>query len=274
MRIIDISSLPKVNFAHVYRTDSYFNIFSETENLIEITYVAEGELKINDNGIKGYTASKGDVICLLHSGTNLVFSHDYHCHHTVAASVKWSATDDEAAGLCLPIVTPASTDTGKIREMIDSIIHKQEMYKTVSVKGAAKFLDLLCAIDKCNRKAEQFDVPSTTVYVQRAKEYVHRNIHKPILQNTVAEHLGISSGYLCALFKKTEGTTLMKYINKTKLESMKAMMDIEKMHLKDVAPLFGYSDPNYVSRLFKQIFGYNITEQSYTFPEKIPVPEK
>ena len=273
MRTIDIKSLPEICFAHVYRADSYFNILTDAKNFIEIIYVAEGTVNINDDGLTVYTANKGDVVCLFHTGTNLIFSHDTHCHHTVAASTEWTYSEDDMTGLCLPIITPASSDTSKIRDMIDDIIHKYEIYKTITIKGAARFLDLLCEIDKCNRKNEHFDVPSTTVYIQRSKEYVQRNIHKPITQNAIAAHLGISPGYLCALFKKSEGTTLMKYINRTKLESMKAMMDIEKIRLREATPLFGYSDPNYVSRLFKQIFGYNITDQSYIYPEKIQTPE-
>ena len=34
-----------------------------------------------------------------------------------------------------------------------------------------------------------------------------------------------------------------------------------------VAALYGYTDPNYVSRLYRQLFGYNITDRPNIHPE-------
>lgn len=273
MQTIDITSLPKISFAHTYKADSYFNVFPPTDNFIEVAYISDGELTLNDNGVAVHKVKKGDVICLVHDDKILLFNRSPHCHQTVAATVGWTPLYDDIKGLILPLITPASADTSAVRDIIIDIIHKQDMYKTVSAAGAARFLDLLCAIDKCNRNADTFDIPSTSVYIQRIKEYVQLNIHEAITQKSVAQHLGISCGYLCSIFKKSEGITLMKYINRIKLENLKALMDIEGLRLCQAAPIFGYSDPNYVSRLFKQIFGYNITEQSYSYPGRIRLPE-
>ena len=133
--------------------------------------------------------------------------------------------------------------------------------------GAAKFLELLCAIDRCNRTAQNKNLPSELLYTERAKDYIQRNINTSITQNAVAAHLGISPEYLCTVFKKTEGTTMIKYINMLKLESIKTLIDNTNMHLYEAAAMYGYSDPNYVSRLHKQLFGYNITDKSYVHPE-------
>ena len=81
------------------------------------------------------------------------------------------------------------------------------------------------------------------------------------------EHLDISPEYLCAIFKKTEGITIMRYINKHKLEGIKTLMEQTNLHLYEAAGLYGYSDPNYVSRLYKQLFGYNITDKPMFHPE-------
>ena len=53
----------------------------------------------------------------------------------------------------------------------------------------------------------------------------------------------------------------MRYINKLKLENIKALMDNANMHLYEVAAMYGYNDPNYVSRLYKQLFGYSISHK-------------
>ena len=40
-----------------------------------------------------------------------------------------------------------------------------------------------------------------------------------------------------------------------------AIMQQENIRLCEACVLYGFSDPNYVSKLFKQYFGYNITDK-------------
>ena len=37
-------------------------------------------------------------------------------------------------------------------------------------------------------------------------------------------------------------------------------METKKLPLYEAATMYGYSDPNYVSRLYKKMFGFNITD--------------
>ena len=53
---------------------------------------------------------------------------------------------------------------------------------------------------------------------------------------------------------------MLKYVNTAKLEAVKALMEKERLRLWEAAALFGFSDPNYVSRLYKRYFGKNITD--------------
>ena len=265
MNFIEISSLPKILFSHIYKAEAYQNRFSVRDNFLEISYVADGSLEL-EVGNEKYCAKKGDVICLLHNAETILSAKNFHCHHTVGATVNWNVSTDEQNSLILPTVTPAKNNTNTICHLIDDFVHNQIVYKESKALGATKFLEVLCAIDKCNRKAQIIDIPSELQYTYRAKKYIHHNIHNCITQNSIAEHLGISPEYLCAVFKKTEGTTIMRYINELKLENIKTLMVQENVHLYEAAAIYGYNDPNYVSRLYKQLFGYNITDKPLIHP--------
>ena len=52
----------------------------------------------------------------------------------------------------------------------------------------------------------------------------------------------------------------MRYLNTTKLKSMQMLMQKENLKLREAALLYGYSDPNYVSALYRKLFGHNITD--------------
>ena len=53
---------------------------------------------------------------------------------------------------------------------------------------------------------------------------------------------------------------LMTYINRMKLDKIRQLMANERMHLKNAAAIYGYGDPNYVSRIYEKYYGKNITD--------------
>ena len=120
-------------------------------------------------------------------------------------------------------------------------------------------MELLCAIDACNREQNKPLVPAETVYASRAKEAVFSRMHLPVSQRQIAAQLGITPEYLCTVFKKAEGVSFIKYCNTAKLRALRVLMEKEGVPLYRAAAMYGYSDANYVSKLFKKYFGYNIT---------------
>lgn len=265
MKHIEIMSLPNILFSHIYKADNYTNSFSVRENFLEVSYVADGSLEIKTEN-ESFRTKKGDVICLFYDKKVSIMANEFHSHHTIGTKVAWEFSSDEHS-LILPIITPAQYSTAKICDLIDDFVHNQMIYKNSKALGAAKFLELICAIDKCNRNAQNKNLPCEFLYTKRAKDYIQKNINTCITQSSVAEYLQVTPEYLCTVFKKTEGTTLIKYINKLKLKNIKTLIDNTNMYLYEAAAMFGYNDPNYVSRLYKQLFGYNITDKPYVHPE-------
>ncbi|MBQ8322453.1 MAG: helix-turn-helix domain-containing protein [Clostridia bacterium] len=72
--------------------------------------------------------------------------------------------------------------------------------------------------------------------------------------------MGITSEYLCAVFKKANEVSLIMFINQTKLSKIRSVMKRENRKLYEAAEPYGYSDPNYMSRLFKKYYGKNVTD--------------
>lgn len=254
-----INSLPKINFAHIYNADKYTNNFRKSNSSIEITYISQGTMKITSKNNVIFL-NKGDIFFNQYNEALKIESSDFHEHHTVCMMLDYvDAPDGE--GLYLPIITRSASSLTSVYNAIDNIIINIIDYKENPVKGALKSLDLLCKLDECNRKLRDRSLPSAALYTQRAKEFLHKNIHAQITQKDVADHLGISTEYLCAVFKKTEGIPLIKYYNITKLREIKTLIDNKTVKLSEASAIYGYNDPNYVSRLFKQYFGYNITKK-------------
>ncbi len=257
MELREILSMPTTNFAHVHEAEQYHIQFPVIENRVEISYFAEGSLDIRGGG-ESFRAGKGDILCNFFSAPVSIETAEYHCHHTVSATLQWEYTQNPN-GLCLPLLLPASKDTAAITELIDECIFDPYFSLSVSTRDAVRILNILCKIDSVYRKWADFRESTGSALAVRAMRYIHRNIRRPITQHEVARHLGVSEGYLCSVFKRTQGITLIRYVNMVKLKGVQNLMEKNRMKLYEAAAEFGYSDPNYVSALYKRIFGRNIT---------------
>ena len=265
MRIVEPYSFPKIEFAHIYKTERYSNNFIPVPDMIEITHLEEGNLSIIAEGIQ-YEAQKGDIICFLRNSYLKIWSTEFHCHHTVCATLKWKETDGFSKGFILPFIVKSQKGTDEIQKAVDDFIYTIQLQEYGSVRASVRFLDILCKIDSVSRNSDNISLPSETLYAERAKKYIYQHIHDSITLSDVSGSLGISAGYLCGIFKNEYGISLMKYVNKTKLESIKKLMDNENVRLYEAATIFGYKNANYVSFLYKKIFGRNITDKPSMAP--------
>lgn len=263
MQYIKLKGYPKgVRFAHGNTLERYHNVMQPSkQSVIEITYFSEGRLSFFQSG-KEILSEKHDVNCNLHRETTEVYAPSFHEHQSICFFINYDLCEaDESGALCLPRLLKCS-QKGKIHSLIDEIIHIHTLHKERSLTLSGLFLQLLGEYDFLARAQinEQFE--NASLYVRKAKEYVYQNIHRLITQREIAAHLGITPEYLCALFKQAGETPLMKYIHQVKLSKMYEIMQKDHLKLYQAAELYGYKDPNYVSRLFKKYYARNITERN------------
>ena len=72
---------------------------------------------------------------------------------------------------------------------------------------------------------------------------------------SVAEHVGLSSGYLCRIFKDETGGSINTYINNLRMNKAGELLSDKNSYIKEVAVAVGFEDQLYFSRLFKKITG-------------------
>lgn len=258
MHSTEILSLPKYNFAHIHQAEQYHHKMEVNNHRMEISYISEGNLiaMIENESI---VIEKGDICCF-YSVPVTIDTDSYHCHHTFCVYVDWQ-TVPNPNHLLLPPVTKCNHMTTEIEGLIDDFIYNTHLYDSHPERVAWNFFQILNKIDICNRTSDALDYPRGYILAQRAKKYVHQNIHSTLTQAEIAMHLGITPSYLCNIFKTTEGIPLMKYINQIKLKNIQSLMENRDMKLYDAALMFGYTDPNYVSSLYSKMFGHPITSK-------------
>ncbi len=105
--------------------------------------------------------------------------------------------------------------------------------------------------------------------IKRIQKFIFLSIDKNITQEMVAEHFGISPGYLSRLFKEYSPEGFSAYIKECKLEEAARRLRAKKCDkVANLAQELGYSSPVYFSRQFKKRFGL-LPHEYAKFIEKI-----
>ena len=240
--------VPKPGHAHFFSADHYKNVLESQKNALEITYIASGSLTFNINGEK-YVAENGCIVCNRRLTPTLVEAPAYHGHYTVLFY------NFEVENYNLPALIP--NPSSKAFSLIDKIISTKTLYPKNQLACVGLFIQLLGELESiCNSNGDNAYNP----YMRKIKKYIYDHMHEKITQREIAEYLNITPEYLCTVFKRSEGISLIQYINRLKLLNIKTVMENESITLRQAAEMYGYSDPNYVSHLYKKHFGYNISE--------------
>lgn len=258
MKLIDIHKMPILKLALVYEADRYDSSFEPSNTCLEFAYVSEGRLEVT-KGTEKYIAEKGDIMCAIRDVTTTVVASEFHSHHVVSFDTMWKFSDKSVSAFHIPYILKDCSDTQEIKSLIDEFIYSSYFYENSPGRTAELFFKILCKIDQASQKNQDYYQSQCSLVAEKAKSYIQKNIKKPITQKTVAEHLGVSPSYLCSVFKKSENMTLMRYVNIHKLTDIKNILEKENLPMYKVAEMYGYTDANYVSFLYKKLFGRNIT---------------
>lgn len=92
--------------------------------------------------------------------------------------------------------------------------------------------------------------------LNRALEYIEEHYMQETLSlHTAAADVGVSAGYLSALFSRTMEMTFIEYVTHRRMERAKELLRRTDRASGDIAQEVGYKDPHYFSYVFKKTQG-------------------
>lgn len=97
-------------------------------------------------------------------------------------------------------------------------------------------------------------------HVKRTKQYVISNLSKPLTLQEIAEKVHLEPHYLCTLFKKQTGTTVMQYIINQRIDLAKRLIITQEEKLYQIAEQCGFDNYNHFSHTFKSITGLSAVQ--------------
>ena len=121
-------------------------------------------------------------------------------------------------------------------------------------QGMVEFMGIL---DYSEPKLEE---PSVSDLIHRAKVLIRKYYNQGITLEETARKLFVSEEYLSAQFKKETGNTFTETVRKYRIKKVKELLVETHLKMNQIAELAGYSDPKYMSRVFKEEVGMLPTE--------------
>jgi len=91
--------------------------------------------------------------------------------------------------------------------------------------------------------------------VRAAQDYIEKNCHCKITVEELAERLILGRRNLERRFKKATGNTVMEYIQRVKMETVKKSLETSRVGVNEVMDRVGYTDPKAFRMTFKKVTG-------------------
>lgn len=252
------TGVPRVEYAQIFSAPNGKGKRALRGGQFVISYVAEGKYEPSPEGER-IKRSIYDVFCSVAEKEGCSPIELSHEHHSVCFSMDFIEVQDEEDGLNLPSILEYSSPC-EIHRMIDEIIKAYSHFPERKYLLGGLVMQLLDEVDKQSKRNSSGINSKASLYEYRAIKYIYDNVDKPITQRDIAAYLGITPEYFSAVFKSARGMPPMQFVNRVKLSSIRMLMAKENLKLYEAAQRYGYSDANYVSKLFKKYYGINITQ--------------
>lgn len=108
----------------------------------------------------------------------------------------------------------------------------------------------------CEHLFDLYEARTQTVNdIERAKRYIKTHFYENITLEQTAAYVELSPTYFTKRFKDETGLTFKEYVTTCRLDKIKKLLKDSSLSLKEITYQAGYTDPNYVSRVFKKTVG-------------------
>lgn len=102
---------------------------------------------------------------------------------------------------------------------------------------------------------------SRVYYVEQCKDYIARNLRKPIKIGDIALNIGINRTYLARRFTECEGLTIQQYLMKERCLHAANLLKYSSYSISIIAEYFCFSSQSHFGKQFKNYMG--ITPKEY-----------
>ena len=147
----------------------------------------------------------------------------------------------------------------EIKERIDHLAEEYdalgEPYRVPSIRASAlNIMTLLCKRHSLPLDEREED-GHTMACVRKAIGYIRAGYQRDLPLDEVADFVGLSKFYFAREFRRVTGYTFVTYVNLTRCEAAKGLLQEGQMSIGKIANVCGFSGLSYFTRTFLRYVG-------------------
>ncbi|MGN0505039.1 MAG: AraC family transcriptional regulator [Lachnospiraceae bacterium] len=104
--------------------------------------------------------------------------------------------------------------------------------------------------------------------VVSSMEWIKNHYYHPFDLAELANAVGYRADYLSSLFKRSTGSSIVRYTNRIRIKTAKTLLSNYGVSIKEAAFSCGFSDEKYFMRVFKQLEGMTPLQYKNSFRRK------
>ena len=276
-----INSFPVPAHAFLLTTKNFdYKIPDKRGNTFEFAFIHHGEIE-KTQGKKKYFIRGGDIsfyvpneiyynksltedeLSFMSVGVNI---DSFECDvYKCSDEEEWIKIRDELKDrLIIPSVMTIGKEASGIAKLMRVMINKYTEGSVTSMYSfVGDFLDILSYIDRETRKHLEGKMKASTtgIYIIKSKKYIERHYPEKVTVSDIAKTCKVSESYLCRLFKKETGKTMVEYLNEYRVNKAREIFkDNPGIKAEMVVQRVGFCDVRYMNIMFKRYLGVTIRD--------------
>lgn len=266
-RIANIITVSEIFVLEYRKMSGKFSNDIDKHNFWEITYVEKGELNCTINNIN-LTLQQGDIL--------FVEPNTQHFYQQNSIESKILCIGFECISSFLtPLNLQVIKATDKQISIIQNIVEEGNLAFTLNsneqlVKndnpplGSMQLIILLLeqlillSLRNFFNNENTGNLPQKQFYysiAEKIKLYCYVHVKEKISISDICRDFSYSSSFICRIFKKQTGYSLINFFTKVKIEEAKKMLLHTNMTATEISDALMFSDPKYFNTCFKKIVG-------------------
>ncbi|MDQ0091137.1 AraC-like DNA-binding protein [Paenibacillus anaericanus] len=155
------------------------------------------------------------------------------------------------------LLRPSVHEQGRIVDLLYMMLREQQedsLWSTPYLQ--ALLLQLLIILGRIREEKPEPVLPEDNETQRRVYgiiEYLNTYFAEKLTLEGIAEYFFISATYLCRIFKKTTGFTVIEYINYVRIREAQALLRDTNWKVTKIAEQTGFDSIAHFGRVFKQI---------------------
>ena len=267
--------------------DTYDDIKLHAHEFIEIAYVCKGKgLHVLDG--KQYEVSRGDLYIINFDTPHSFYPHDRNnsdglCVYNLLFMPEFIENMDIELELLNRIIgiflyksifadeLEYAADiklTGSTLNEFEAVCEKMLMEYTFRQEGYVEILKIaLCELliklyrARKARNSGLSDVDACKYHlISEIMHYIGENYSIHLNLENISRQVFLSKSYFSALFKKATGMSVIKYLQKIRIEKACQLLSEGNYKISQIAEMVGYSDYRFFNKTFQKLMGLSANE--------------